>query len=140
MQHELVYEQGSGRLLLQDRDGCLALLAIGYSGAPGYVNNPNAERRLAEGPIPVGMWAVGASVDHPRLGSVSLPLAPVDYRFEAGAQRETIATSRHGRSAFYIHGDNAKMNQSASRGCIIMPKGVRLAIAALSIKRLRVIM
>lgn len=138
MNHELAYEQSTGALYLEDRNNSRALLAVGYSGAPGYVNNPRQEGEVAKGPIPVGMWLVGTAVDHPRLGPVSIPLRPYHVRFDEKTGEATVVTdsNRLGRSGFYIHGDNAKLNQSASSGCIIMPRGIRDAIVALKVKRL----
>jgi hypothetical protein len=53
--------------------------------------------------------------DH--LGPVALPLTP------------DPGNEMFGRSAFFVHGDNAQMNHSASCGCIILPREVRVLIS-----------
>jgi hypothetical protein len=45
----------------------------------------------------------------------------------------------HGRSGFYIHGDNGKGDRSASEGCIILPRAVRERIHDSGDTRLHVI-
>ncbi len=45
-------------------------------------------------------------------------------------------TDTFGRSAFLIHGDNAKKDKSASEGCIILGPALRQQIAESKIKRL----
>lgn len=140
MNHELIYEQGSGRLLLEDRNDCTALLAIGYSGAPGYVNSPGSQGLVAKGPIPLGLWRVERAGQHETLGPQAIPLTPISIVWHEGAAKEVASVRRINRSGFYIHGDNAKGNQSASRGCIIMPRPIRDCIVALGIKRLSVIL
>lgn len=103
-------------------------LAKGYSGNTAGLNNPSAQARIGVGPIPVGEYTVGpphVPVDH--LGPVALPLWPAP------------ANNMHGRSGFFMHGDNAAMNHTASHGCIIMPPIVRRAVNASADKRLHVV-
>lgn len=136
MIHDLVYEQSSGRLLLEDIDGGAALLARCYSGAPGFVNDPDAQGEVGRGPIPRGLWLVGRAVRHSTLGPAAIPLLPATAT-ETG--QVAAGTTRLGRSGFYIHGDNDKRNQSASRGCIVCPRVIRDVIIGLGIKRLVVV-
>lgn len=137
MNHDLAYEQSTGALYLEDRNYSRALLAVGYSGIGLDLNNPGSEGKVARGPIPVGMWHVGKAVDHKRLGPLSIPLTPYHVRFNAEGEATIVTDSqRLGRTGFYIHGDNAKGNQSASSGCIIMPRPIREVIIALGITRL----
>jgi len=90
----------------------------GYSGAPGFVNNPEAEGRRNQGPIPRGKWRIGRPVQvHPRLGRIVIPLTPDGH-------------SAKGRSAFLIHGDSLSRPGTASQGCIILPYAVRLFVAS----------
>ncbi len=90
---------------------------IGYSGRDEGLNNPAAETDPGEGPIPHGRYRIGAAETHPRLGSLAMPLTPLP------------GTDTHGRSGFFIHGDNSAMNHTASHGCIILPRATRLLIA-----------
>lgn len=114
------YRQKTGEMC--DPDG--ALVEVGYSGAPGYVNRPIAERREDEGPLPTGTYTIGAAVDRNDLGPCSLPLVPY------------ALNEMHGRSGFYIHGDTAEMDQTASTGCIILSRTTRDLIAQSSVRDL----
>lgn len=92
------------------------IVAVGYSGRGEGFNAPYAERVAGIGPIPVGRWAIGKAFHHRRLGRVAIPLVPVGH-------------DAHGRSGFYIHGDNARMDHTASSGCIILDYHTRLRIS-----------
>jgi hypothetical protein len=106
------YHQKSG-VLFQDGK----LLTSGYSGHDAGFNNPALESDVGIGPIPRGMWTIGAFGNgHPHLGPLVAALTPKGH-------------DAHGRSAFFIHGDNAKADHSASHGCIILPRFAREAIA-----------
>lgn len=119
MKKELFYEQASGRLLVADGEN-LSRLGTGYAGQPPYVNSPEAQGLKARGPIPRGRYRVERPFDHVRLGPVAMFLAP-----ERGNDMQ-------GRSGFFIHGDNSLANQTASHGCIILPRKVREKIAELT--------
>lgn len=112
-----VYEQATGRFLWRC-GASVRLIATGYAGAPGFVNDPYADHIRSRGPIPKGLYRI-VPREHPRFAPPALFLAP-----EPG-------NAMHGRSGFYIHGDNARGDQSASSGCIILPKGVRERISYL---------
>lgn len=92
------------------------LVCMAYSGHGEGVNNPAMQDRPNVGPIPRGLWQIGAAFDHPTLGPVAMRLA-----MQKG---ETF-----GRTAFLLHGDNARRDRSASEGCIILPRIVREAVA-----------
>lgn len=111
----LVYGQSSGRLSLADQggEGSSSSLGRGYSGASPYVNSPDAEALVARGPIPRGSYKLVGPFDHVRLGPVVWYLAPEK------------SNNMHGRSGFFIHGDNEFGNQTASRGCIILARSIR---------------
>lgn len=89
-----------------------------YSGAPGAVDDETRAAERETGPIPAGIWAIGEPVDKQELGPFCLPLTPVP------------GTQTFGRSAFYIHGDNAAHNQTASKGCIVAARDIRERINA----------
>lgn len=97
--------------------GKLTLLARGYSGARTHQNNPEFTPLKLLGPIPAGMYHVLPARDHPRLGPLAIALDPFP------------TTTVYGRSGFYIHGDNAKGDGSASSGCIILNRGARALVA-----------
>lgn len=108
------YHQTSGRLVSPRGE----LLGIGYSGHGDGLNNPAMEAVHGVGPIPAGHWHIGpakAPPDH--LGPVAMPLTPVGF-------------DPHGRSAFFMHGDNIHMNHTASDGCVIMGPLIRRCVDA----------
>lgn len=119
------YEQSTGRFLLT---GCLGtrLIARGYAGAKGGRNNPALEHLQAIGPIPKGSYSARI-VQHARFAHPAIYLDP--------------APSNHmfGRSGFFIHGDNAKGDGSASTGCIILGRGHRLEVARLIEQGVRIL-
>ena len=85
----------------------------GYSGAPGYVNNPDVQGLKGRGPIPRGSWRIGAPEEV--CGGYALRLT--------GITRE----EPH-RGGFLIHGDATLETQDASQGCIIIPRRFRKLI------------
>ncbi len=96
----------------------IVLPGIGYSGRGDGLNNPTYQEVHDLGPIPAGMYTVEPSINPPtHLGPFAFPLIP------------SAANQMFGRDGFYIHGDNAQMNHSASDGCIILPHETRLWIA-----------
>jgi len=115
------YYQTSG---LYQIDPCVR--AHGYSGHGPGLNNPAMEADPNIGPIPAGAWHIGAAADHPRLGPCAMRLTPVGH-------------DAHGRTGFFIHGDNADGNQSASHGCIILAYAMRQAIDARPDRALEVV-
>jgi hypothetical protein len=106
------YKQRTGELT----HDTLTLKGRGYSGHGEGVNNPAMQHIPRVGPIPQGRWTVGAPRDSARVGPFALPLTPED------------GTVTFGRTAFLIHGDNRHRDQSASHGCIILPRVIREAI------------
>jgi hypothetical protein len=89
-----------------------------YSGHGDGLNNPHWEAVLNAGPIPAGRWHIGRPINPPdHLGIYAMPLSPMD------------GTDPMGRTALFIHGDNAKHNHSASDGCVIASLSARLCIA-----------
>lgn len=112
------YSQSTGRLYLADGEDVRALVATGYSGAPGYQNRSEFEGLVAKGPIPRGVWRIGPAFRHRRLGRVAIPLQAADPKTALG------------RAGFYIHGDSQLGDGSASSGCIVLPYETRCIIAA----------
>src|SRR6266545_322111 len=108
---EFVYVQKTGKLLLNGKEiGC------GYSGHGDGVNNPAKEKEKDVGPIPAGLWTIGPAFKHDTKGPLVMRLTPDGHK-------------AHGRDGFMIHGDNKKMDNSASEGCIILGPEVRKKIA-----------
>jgi hypothetical protein len=106
-----LYIQNSGSLYRADG----FKTANGYAGCGEGLNNPDLQNVPKIGPIPVGIYSIGAPVDHPRLGKFSLPLIP------------DPANEMFGRDDFFCHGDSVHYEGQhvASEGCIIMPRLIR---------------
>jgi hypothetical protein len=108
------YSQSTGSLL---HNG--ALLGTGYSGHGAGLNNPSMQNVHATGPLPQGLYIIRPpSTLDPHLGPLAMPLEPYN------------GNTMFLRGDFFIHGDNAAMNHTASDGCIIMAHEIRQAIAA----------
>ena len=110
------YQQSTGRLTAPDG----VYEGSGYSGFEVGLNNPAMQSDPDVGPIPRGTWNIGSPIDPPDyLGPLAMALT-----IFAGQEAFTF-----GRSAFFIHGDNAAMDRTASRGCIILGRALRQAIS-----------
>jgi len=108
------YSQQSGQL---SHDG--ELIATGYSGIGAGLNNPAAQDQPFVGPLPRGSYGIGAVVaDGGHLGPFVMPLTP------------WAVNNMFGRAGFFIHGDNAQLNNTASNGCIILARQWRTMIAS----------
>ena len=126
--YAFVYSQSTGLFYLEDFDGNRAAIARGYSGFGRDQNDPDAEGKAGRGPIPRGIWKIGAPVHHIRLGPLSFPLEPVGH-------------DAYNRTEFFVHGDNRRGDRSASTGCIVLDWQSRECIRALtSIRTLEVIL
>lgn len=87
-------------------------LGVGYSGFGEGKNNPERQFEVNVGPIPRGLYSIGAAYNSERVGPLALPLTPIDH-------------DALGRTAFLIHGDSATRPGAASKGCIILPRALR---------------
>jgi Protein of unknown function (DUF2778) len=108
------YQQSTGNLTAPD--GSLA--GQGYSGNGADLDNPSAEAVIGHGPIPQGAWTIGAFETYPHLGEVVAPLLPCEGNTMDGRE-----------GGFFIHGDNAAMDHTASDGCIVLSRALREMIA-----------
>ena len=102
------------------------VVCTGYAGGncgdnPEGVNNPELQAASCVGPLPYGpknddtpnIYTFGTPEDSPHLGPFAIPLIP------------DSDNNMFGRSGFFCHGDNAKLNKSASEGCIVAPRPIR---------------
>ncbi len=106
------YSQSTGQM---SHNG--VLVGTGYSGNGADLNNPAKQCVIMHGPIPKGTYTIGPSGTHGHLGPISMELIP------------SSGNDMCGRSAFFIHGDNSKMDHSASDGCIVLNAAIRQKIA-----------
>lgn len=110
-----IYVQETGALYERTFRGNYRFVTRGYAGREQGRNNPQLEALKNVGPIPRGCWEIGEAVYSAVAGPVTVVLTPHPE------------TALFGRSAFRIHGNNAK--DDASRGCIILPRSIRSMIA-----------
>ena len=113
--NEFYYHQKSGYLVFGSGDSA-RLVALCYAGAPGFVNDPSADHLRSKGPLPKGRYKI-VEHEHPRFARPALRLDPEPEN------------EMHGRSGFWIHGDNKKRNRTASSGCIVTTYHERVLIA-----------
>lgn len=110
----ITFSVGKGEL--SDKNGIV--IGPAYSGAPGHVDVVADDGLKALGPIPLGLWRVGAPEDVPGLGPFCLRLTPCE------------GTDAKGRGGFWFHGDNAKSDHSGSHGCIVAAHHERVEVWA----------
>lgn len=110
-----IYSQGGATLrCTNDITGQQYLSCNGYAGNGPGLNNPQAQGQQNVGPLPQGDYMVGGFTT--RRGPATRRLTP------------DPSNNMQGRAGFLIHGDNAAQNNTASEGCIIVPRDCRDAI------------
>lgn len=107
---DLVYAQKTGKLTLAGKE-----IGKGYSGAGIGKNNPDKEKEKEIGPIPAGEYKVSKPRKYKGMPNC-FDLTPSGH-------------TAHGRTELMIHGDSKANPGTASKGCIILDKNVRKAIA-----------
>lgn len=100
---------------------------VGYSGHEDGVNNPDKQDLIAVGPIPRGTYTIMVAQTHKTLGPLAMFLSP-----DPGNQM-------HGRSQFWIHGENPAHPGYSSDGCIILNQPTRLKISQSADRKLTVL-
>jgi hypothetical protein len=121
------YSQNSGKL--SDPSG--RFMCVGYAGGncgnnPEGVDNPDMQDVKSIGPLPRGYYTFGVPVEGSHLGPFAIPLIP------------DSENEMHDRGGFFLHGDKIGAYQSASEGCIIMPRDIRNKCSASADHRLQV--
>jgi len=106
-----IFAQRTGRMY---HDG--ELFAVGYSGRYMGKNNPLMQNVKETGPLPVGIYRIEDAYTHPHLGPLTMNLKP------------DPANEMFDRSEFRIHGDSIESPGFASKGCIVLNHGYRMAI------------
>jgi hypothetical protein len=91
-------------------------IASGYSGRGEGKNNPAWQKVKGQGPIPVGMYSIGAPHDSAEVGPYALALTPM------------AGNEMYGRGDFLAHGDSTTHPGWASKGCIILARIIRRLI------------
>jgi Protein of unknown function (DUF2778) len=116
------YYQSTGQLFLGNEEA-----GVCYSGNGPGLNNPALDHVHDVGPLPRGWYTIGAEETLPHLGPVVMHLDP------------DSTNTMYGRMGFFMHGDNADMDHSASDGCIIADRAIRTQVAASPVRRLEVV-
>jgi hypothetical protein len=104
----------------------------GYSGNNEGYNNPDMADVPNVGPTPPGTYDIGPPFTHPLAGPVTMRLSPHP------------GTEEFGRAGFMIHGDTAahaadpRPDNSASEGCIVLPRQIRQTVATSAVRVLLV--
>lgn len=111
------YDQKTGQMTHVLPDGSRVTVGTGYSGKGDGLNNPDEQYTPNTGPIPQGTYTIEPQRDNVTGAGHKLP----------GSMRldPTLDTDTHGRAGFLIHGDNSRGDNSASNGCIILPRPAR---------------
>ena len=114
------------------RDPLGTYIETGYAGGdqgahPEGINNPTYQYTRDIGPLPVGMYTMGDSVQHSKLGADAIPLHP------------DPSNDMQGRGGFFIHGDKIGAPRCGSDGCIIMSHAARLLLIASPDKEIQVV-
>lgn len=123
-----VWDQSAGELRHNGQ-----LISKGYSGKGRGKNNPSMQHVQGVGPIPRGRYKMVRIYDSANVGPRTIALDAVDTKPGDDIHQPT------GRSAFRIHGDSIKAPGTASRGCIILPRAIRLKIWASGDRDLEVV-
>jgi hypothetical protein len=105
------YHQRSGTW---EHDG--VMIGVGYSGHGPGKNDPSKQDVHNIGPIPSGLCSIGEPCDSRDHGPYVMRLMP------------DPTNVMHGRSGFLLHGDSVRVPGTASKGCIVMSRGVRVAV------------
>lgn len=93
------------------------IIGVGYSGAPGFKNDPSKQMLRMEGCICEGFYTIEPPVNSPEHGPLAYPLTP------------DISNRMYGRSGFMLHGDSINHPGCASEGCIIQNHETRQIVA-----------
>lgn len=117
-----IYKITTGQLFHEE-----TLVATGYSGHDRAKNNPRFQAYPNRGPIPSGWWVFGVAFDSDTHGPLCIPI---------NRARDTETFDRNG---FLCHGDSISEPGTASLGCMIQQKDVRVQINESTDKNLLVI-
>lgn len=126
------YEQASGLFEIwafvdgSNTERCV-YQSVGYAGRGIAKNDPEAQCRVGEGPIPRGVYRIAGAQDHPRLGPLAFRLTPLG------------ANAMCGRSGFFIHADSRGNPGNASHGCIVLTRAAREALVHHRVRLLEVV-
>ena len=122
-----IYQQSTGILSAPSSSDWKGATWTGYSGHGDGLNNPEAQSEIGVGPIPQGLYTIGTAYDDPEKGPCVMRLTP------------DPTNEMFDRSGFLMHGDNSKLNFTASNGCVIQSKNARNIVNSSSDKTLQVI-
>jgi RHS repeat-associated protein len=114
------YSQSTGELVCRNEEG-ETMSHIGYSGSPEGLNNPDMQHVANTGPIPRGNY----KIEDCYTGEQFRKFGPDSRHDPALTLTPHRTNDMGGRNGFLIHEGNRSGRQTASEGCIIMPKWFR---------------
>ena len=123
------YHQSSGQLIAPDD----RQIEVGYSGHEEGKNNPSMQDHKSIGPCPRGWYTMETIADEHG--------TPVDYEHKKAPVIRLIPDAENemfGRAGFLIHGDSVHDPGTASLGCLIFPRWVRIVMSQSPDNRLAV--
>ena len=107
------YHQANGELWYEDK-----LVSYGYSGLGAKENNPGMQHVRGAGPIPQGVYQIGAPIDPPdRSGPLAMPLTH-------------ISGETFGRSGFFVQDASAWPSYAASEQGVTLLRAARVKMNA----------
>ncbi len=92
-------------------------VGTGYAGAGASRNNPLDQAKPNCGPLPRGLYTIGAAYTDSKLGTYAMRLTP------------DTQNKMYGRGEFLIHADSIEHPGQASEGCIVLGQAARIAVA-----------
>lgn len=116
------YLQKTGTLIAPDGE----VIGAGYSGSLEHKNRPESQGIHNHGPIPRGTYRIGTPRASQAHGPYVLPLTPGPQDME-------------GRAGFLIHGDSTTRPGTASQGCVILSRLLRVTVWESGDRTLRVV-
>lgn len=99
----------------------------GYSGNGAWKNQAGDIEVRNHGPIPIGGYTMGKSIDSATLGPLAIPLTP------------KATNQMFDRGGFWMHGDSLSHPGDASDGCIVQDHDTRMAADASADRDLEVV-
>ena len=114
---DFTYGQRTGILRFYGSSDADNIQYLCYAGNGEGLNNPAMQNVSKVGPLPQGFYAIDHPADDPVVGEFAMRLIPQG------------SIEMFGRSDFFMHGDNPRMNHTASEGCIVASRAAREFVA-----------
>ncbi len=126
-----IFRQSTGQISHIDVEGNTTHIGTGYSGHGEGLNNPSMQHMPNVGPIPQGTYTIGPQQTNVTGSGTRMPAS---MRLTPDPNNQMYR-----RGGFIFHGDNATVNQSASKGCPVANRDIRNQISNSGDNVLRVV-